>query len=115
MRLYHERFQFHYRGWVLSILIFSAMLGLFWYGFGVVSRANRSEGKETLLASLRRAAVCCYSVEGAYPPSVGYMEAHYGVSVNHQQYAVQYELVGSNIMPSISVYEKGTGEGDNHG
>lgn len=115
MHLYQERSHLPYRGWILSILIFSAMLGLFWHGFGVVSSANRSEGKETLLASLRRAAVCCYSVEGAYPPSVEYMEAHYGVSVNHQQYAVQYELVGSNIMPSISVYEKGTCEGENHG
>ena len=115
MRLYHERFRLPYRGWILSILMFFAMLGLLWHGFGVVSRANRGEGKETLLASLRRAAVCCYSVEGTYPASVEYMETHYGVSVNHQQYAVQYELAGSNIMPSISVYEKGTGEGGNHG
>lgn len=115
MRLYRERLRLPCRGWVLSILIFSAMLGLFWHGFGVVSSANRSEGKETLLASLRRAAVCCYSAEGAYPPSVEYMEAHYGVSVNHQQYAVQYELAGSNIMPSITVYEKGAGEGASHG
>ena len=110
MRLSHKHSAFQYRGWVLALLIFCTMLGLFWYGFGVVLRSNRQEGKEILLTSLRRAAVTCYAVEGAYPPSVEYMEKHYGVAVNRQQYVVQYEPAGSNVMPSITVYEKGTGE-----
>lgn len=106
-RLYHKSFHFTYRGWILSVLLFCAMLGLFWYGFGVISNANRDEGREVLLSSLQRAAVNCYAVEGVYPPNVKYLEDHYGVLVNHDQYIVQYELAGSNIMPSISVFEKG--------
>ncbi len=84
------------------------MFGIFWYGFGVVSSADRSMGKTVLLASLRRATANCYAAEGRYPPGVKYLENHYGVVVNHEQYVVQYETAGSNIMPSISVFEKGT-------
>lgn len=113
MRLYQERFLSASCGWLLSALIFAAMLGIFWYGFGTVSVANRSEGKEVLLSSLQRAAASCYAAEGHYPPNVEYLEEHYGIAVNHEQYVVQYELAGSDIMPSIAVFEKGvTSEAD---
>lgn len=61
--------------------------------------------KENLEQTLNRAAVACYAIEGAYPPSVEYLEAHYRVRIDKERYTVKYELYASNLMPSITVLE----------
>lgn len=64
------------------------------------------EGRRQLEASVRRASVACYSVEGIYPPDLDYMEKHYGLQIDRDRYTVFYEIFGSNLMPDITVLEK---------
>ena len=45
----------------------------------------------------------CAAVEGAYPASLKYLEEHYGLIVNHSDYAVTYEAFASNVPPSVVV------------
>ena len=63
--------------------------------------------KENLEQTLNRAAVACYAIEGAYPPSIEYLEEHYRVRIDKERYTVKYELYASNLMPSITVLENG--------
>lgn len=60
---------------------------------------------EKLQESLTRAAVSCYAVEGAYPPSIDYLVENYSVRIDQDRYTVKYELYASNLMPSITVLE----------
>lgn len=53
--------------------------------------------------TIRRAAVECYALEGAYPASVEHLYETYGVSVDREKYVVYYGYVGSNLLPDITV------------
>ena len=89
-------------GYLLSLLLFLAVL--FFFLFGV--RAMESKSEEESLASLRnaiqRACVQCYAIE-RYPPSVEYLEEHYGIVIDRDRYYVFYDGWASNVMPDITV------------
>ena len=65
------------------------------------------EGRLLAEQAVRRAAVSCYAVEGAYPESYEYLKEHYGAMVDEENYAVFYEVFASNIMPDITVIQIG--------
>lgn len=66
---------------------------------------DRASAESLRLAGdqLRRAAVQCYALEGAYPPSLDYLAAHYGVEIDESRYFVDYQYIASNLMPDITV------------
>ena len=65
------------------------------------------DDEQQLEDALRRTAVACYAVEGFYPPDVDYMVQHYGLQYDEDSYRVHYEIFASNLMPEITVVEKG--------
>ena len=67
---------------------------------------HRAEGKQQLEEVLRRTAVSCYASEGFYPPDVAYMQEHYGLQFDEQNYIIRYERPVSNWMPDITVLER---------
>jgi len=69
---------------------------------------QRDEGKEQLETALRRASVACYAAEGVYPPTLDYLTEHYGVQIEGDRYIVFYEIFANNLMPDITVLEKGS-------
>ena len=54
-------------------------------------------------SAIRYAAVQCYALEGAYPPDVEYLKAHYGIRYDETRFFVHYRPNGSNITPDIQV------------
>ena len=44
-----------------------------------------------------------YSVEGRYPESLSYMEKHYGLEYDKDEFVISYEIIGSNRMPQVTV------------
>ena len=44
-------------------------------------------------------------IAAVYPPSVQYLEDHYGIQIDHDRFAVFYEIFGDNVMPQITVME----------
>ncbi len=51
-----------------------------------------------------RSAVECYTLEGAYPESLEYLEKHYyGLTVNKEEYIVTYEVFADNQLPTVQV------------
>ena len=66
---------------------------------------HSAEEKAELEDALRRTAAACYAAEGIYPPNLEYMEEHYGIHIDAEQYTVMYVPVASNLMPDITVLE----------
>ena len=55
------------------------------------------------ISAVLRSAVSCYAFEGTYPESLSYLKEHYGVTWNEDKYVVDYETIGANLMPSVTV------------
>ena len=53
-----------------------------------------------------RSAVQCYAVEGAYPNNLTYLEEHYGLIVNTDDYVIDYRAAGENLTPQVTVVHK---------
>lgn len=75
-----------------------------------VSKSSaRDIGEESALAlkaAVQRSALQCYVVEGVYPPSLSYLEEHYGLRINREDYYVTYDIFASNFPPDIRVVTK---------
>ena len=89
-----------------SILFFIAVIGIFLYGIATVSSGTAEDERRILDEAIHKDIVHCYAVEGMYPPSLSYMEKHYGLTYDHDKFLVDYETVGSNIMPNVSIIER---------
>ncbi len=97
-----------WRGPAATVALFALLIALALIVITALGGQNDAREMSQLKQSLRRASVACFAVEGCYPPSVDYMEAHYGLVVNHDKYAVFYNVFGSNVMPVITVARRGT-------
>ncbi|MEG2930450.1 MAG: hypothetical protein RR825_01565 [Ruthenibacterium sp.] len=82
------------------------LAGLLLWAVNLVDATVRAQGAASVRAAVQRAAVQCYSVEGAYPQTLQYLEKQYGVQINHRLYIVTYDAFASNIMPEIAVLQK---------
>lgn len=58
---------------------------------------------KSLQTALQRSAVHCYAMEGQYPESLDYLKEHYAVHWDPAHYVVDYEIIGTNRMPIITV------------
>ncbi len=88
---------------IISLAIFICFLIFLYFGTMNVSESSRNETKQTLENAVRRAVIQCYAIEGMYPPNIEYLENHYGLIIDHNNYIVHYEAFASNILPDISV------------
>ena len=91
---------------VLAAVAILAVLLWFFAAMGNLTRDSGEEEREQLETALRRSAVACYAAEGVYPPTLEYLTEHYGVQIE-DEYIVFYEIFASNLMPDITVLEKG--------
>lgn len=90
---------------LLSAAVFLMMV--FWAirGLASLSAATDAQGVESLETALRRSVVHCYATEGFYPPSLEYLEEHYGLTYDKERYWIDYQPVGTNLMPDMTVLE----------
>ncbi len=91
---------------VLAAVAVLAVLLWFFAAMGNLTRDSGDQGRQQLETALRRSAVACYAAEGVYPPTLEYLTEHYGVQIG-DEYTVFYEIFASNLMPDITVLEKG--------
>jgi len=86
-----------------SMLLMMAAI-LFFTLFSVqFGERTTARDQETLKKAIARASVQCYAIEGRYPPSIEYLEEHYGVMINRKKYNVFYDGFATNVMPDITV------------
>ena len=95
---------------VLSALLTAALLAVF---AGLTDRfsADRLREQEASLQdSLERCIMACYALEGFFPPDLEYMEAHYGLSYDKEEFFVDYQPSAGNIRPDYIVIRTGKEE-----
>ena len=89
-----------------SLVIFGAIIIFFILAITRFSDNRAANQKEILTDALNRDIVHCYSIEGMYPPSLEYIEEHYGLSYDHERFLIDYESIASNLMPNDTVIER---------
>lgn len=93
------------RGILFGGLLIAVLL-LFFTALHRLESGQGEAGRQQLEDSLRRTCVACYAAEGRYPPTLDYMEEHYGLLIDADQYDVFYQAIAENLMPDITVIEK---------
>lgn len=94
------------RNLLISVSVFAAVILIFWSAVSSVSAKTDEEEMETLQTAVMRQITYCYAIEGAYPPSLGYLEDNYGLTYNAEKYFIDYQPLGTNIMPDITIIKK---------
>ena len=84
-------------------LLFLGILLLFVFGFQSAASFNKRNEQQQITETIQKLTLKCYSIEGRCPTSIAYLKEHYGVTWNEDKYVVDYEIVGSNLMPSVTV------------
>ena len=102
MLFLHRKNYFSWRLF-LTILVFLACALLLWRGVSSISAQAEDSRIENLKNAIERSAVHCYAVEGSYPESLDYIKTHYGISWDPDKYVVDYTILGSNMMPIVTV------------
>ena len=94
-----------FRRWsaLVPAAFFLVVLALFIAGLNDLSGATARQEAEGLKSSILQSAVHCYALEGFYPDSLAYLEEHYGLQYDKDRYVVSYEVIGSNLMPGVTV------------
>ena len=92
-----------------AAVILAALAGC-WLLLGRIGNAQRSGETDLVRTAVKNAALTCYAVEGAYPDDVSYLEEHYGLPYDEENYYVRSEAFAANQLPEIRVMERGAEE-----
>ena len=89
-------------------LLLAAALGIgALAGIGNAERVGGPHPLARLEEALRRGAVSCYARDGVYPPTLEDLLRRSGVLLDETRYAVDYQIFAENLMPEITVLERG--------
>jgi hypothetical protein len=91
---------------LLAAVFLAVMLGTVLFSQTTDDNSLEQQRRSTEDA-IRRAAVSCYSIEGVYPQKIDYLEEHYGLQVDRDKFAIEYEVLGDNILPNVIVGIRG--------
>ena len=84
-------------------VIFPVILIVFLLAIGSLRETTVTKQQESLESALMRDIAHCYAVEGFYPPSLDYIEEHYGLTYNKKLFFVDYQPIGSNMRPNVTI------------
>ena len=90
----------------LPVLIMIVVLGVFVYFSNSMVDTNTAREKEILQNAIDRSVTQCYALEGVYPSSLTYLEENYGLIYNKEQFFVDYQYIGGNLRPDITIIER---------
>ena len=91
---------------IISTALFFAFFLLFLLLLSGVSEKNSEKQIEMLSLSISRGIAHCYSTEGHYPEDLDYLKDHYGITYNEDEYFVDYQVLGENIFPDVTIIKK---------
>lgn len=94
------------RNFIVSIVCFFIIMLIFLSGTSIVSDKTDAQEIQTLEQAVNRGIVHCYSIEGRYPESLQYLKEHYGLTYDDTKFFVDYQALGSNIMPDVTIIDR---------
>ena len=71
-----------------------------------MNSGNLTQEKEIVTTALSRSITQCYALEGFYPPDLNYVCDHYGFTYNKDRFFIDYQYIGSNLPPDVTVIER---------
>lgn len=90
----------------LPVLILVAVLAVFVFFSNSMVNTNVEREKEILENAIDRSITQCYALEGVYPNDLTYLEENYGLIYNKSQFFVDYQYIGGNLRPDITIIER---------
>ena len=90
----------------LPVLIMVIVLGVFVLFSNSMTSTNVAREKEILQNAIDRSVTQCYALEGVYPANLEYLEENYGLIYNKKQFFVDYQYIGGNLRPDITIIER---------
>ena len=107
MRYFDHQKQYHpLRNILVSLGFFLIVFFLCILGLNQISSRSSEEEIASLTSAIQKGVAHCYAVEGRYPESLTYLKETYGISYNSEKYFVDYQILGENIMPEITIIKK---------
>lgn len=91
----------------IPLVVCIVVLILFVIAVQGISDSSHFDERAALENAIEKDIIHCYALEGFYPPSVAYMEENYGLTFNHDRFIINYERMGSNVMPTYIIIDKG--------
>ena len=88
---------------VISVVIFALIAVFFIQAVEYSGRNSIEKEQESLENAISRDIVQCYALEGMYPPSLSYMEDHYGLTYDKNVFFVDYQPIAANLYPDYTV------------
>lgn len=89
-----------------SLVIFVMLVFLFIFSLNSMSKDTGDRQEEALNNAIGRAIISCYCIEGTYPPSLDYIIDKYGLTYDSDLFFVDYQAIGSNILPDVTIIRK---------
>lgn len=90
----------------LPVLILVGVLATFVLFSNSMVNTNVEREKEILENAIDRSITQCYALEGVYPGDLAYLEENYGLIYNKEQFFVDYQYIGGNLRPDITIIER---------
>ncbi len=94
------------RQYFYHILSFLFVFVIVCFGFYSTNQSAVDNQKKSLEQALHRGIIECYAIEGRYPESLDYLVNEYHVFYSQDDFDIDYDIIASNIMPSVKVIEK---------
>lgn len=91
---------------IFSVIIFALIFLCFVMAVEHFGRSSIEKQQEALENAIERDIVQCYSIEGAYPESLEYMEQHYGLTWDKDIFFVDYQPIAGNLYPDYTVIKR---------
>lgn len=91
---------------VLTIACFLVLFIVFVFGISNISAETENQQSQTLHSAISRNIAHYYASYGCYPESLEELESHYEILYDHDKYFVDYQILGSNIFPDVTIIEK---------
>ena len=91
---------------IIAIIIFAIIFFAFTSGVSKISHNTDENQTELLHLAISRGITHCYATEGHYPEDLDYLKEHYGITYDTDKYFVDYQVLGKNIFPDVTIIEK---------
>ena len=92
---------------IAAAVAFVALIVGFLVLINSLTSSSGNQEAELVHDAVKNAALTCYAVEGTYPESLDYLREHYKLAYNKDRFIVEYDAFASNVMPTITVRERG--------
>lgn len=104
--MYSDRQKKKWKSALLAVLAAVCVFFIAFFIYKSPASGNDSETAKAIQLAVQQSALQCYTVEGAYPPNLAYLEENYGLRVNTTDYYVTYQAFAQNQMPDVRVTKR---------